>query len=102
MGGTHPRNLALKSLDVHLLDVPSLRLDDAEDQVRLRGTLRRLAPRLLVLDPLVRLHCADENSSGEISTLLSFLRSIERELETAIVLVHHTRKDAGSLCAYDP
>lgn len=90
------RNLALKSLDVHLLDVPSLRLDDAEDQVRLRGTLRRLAPRLLVLDPLVRLHCADENSSGEISALLSFLRSIERELETAIVLVHHTRKDAGS------
>lgn len=89
------RNLALKSLEVHLLDVPSLRLDDAEDQVRLRGTLRRLAPRLLVLDPLVRLHCADENSSGEISALLPFLRSIEREMETAIVLVHHTRKDAG-------
>jgi hypothetical protein len=90
------RSLALKSLDVHLLDVPALRLDDAEDQARLRGTLRRLAPRLLVLDPLVRLHRADENSSGEISALLSFLRSIERELETAIVLVHHTRKDAGS------
>jgi hypothetical protein len=90
------RNLPLRSLDVHLLDVPALRLDDTRDQHRLLETLRRLRPRLLVLDPLVRLHRADENSSADISFLLSFLRSIERELETAITLVHHTRKDAGS------
>ncbi len=91
------RGLALKSLDVHLLDVPSLRLDDRRDQLRLLQTLRGLRPRLLVLDPLVRLHRADENSSSEISFLLSFLRAIERELETAIILVHHTRKDAGTV-----
>jgi hypothetical protein len=90
------RSVALKTLDVHLLDVPALRLDDTRDQIRLLQTLRRLRPRLLVLDPLVRLHRADENSSSEISVLLSFLRAIERELETAVILVHHTRKDAGS------
>jgi len=89
------RQIPLEHLDVHLLDIPTLRLDDSRDQLRLAGTLRRLKPRLLVLDPLVRMHQADENSSGEISVLLSFLRSIERELETAIILVHHTRKDAG-------
>jgi hypothetical protein len=89
------RGLALEAIDVHLLDVPSLRLDDAKSQRRLSQTLRSLRPRLLVLDPLVRLHRADENSSTEISGLLSFLRSIERELETAVLLVHHTRKDLG-------
>lgn len=90
------RGLAFKTLDVHLIDVPVLRLDDHHHQVRLVHTLQSLRPRLLVLDPLVRLHRAEENSSTEISGILSFLRSIERELETAIIIVHHTRKDAGS------
>lgn len=90
------RSLALKALEVHLLDVPTLRLDDSRHQARLLHTLRSLRPRLLVLDPLVRVHRAEENSATEISSLLSFLRSIERELETAILLVHHTRKDLGA------
>lgn len=93
---TTRRGLAFKTLDVHLIDIPVLRLDDGRDQSRLVHTLRSLRPRLLVLDPLVRLHTAEENSSAEISGILSFLRSIERELETAILLVHHMRKDAGS------
>jgi hypothetical protein len=87
------RGLALEDVDVHLLDVPSLRLDDARSQLRLLHTLRSLRPRLLVLDPLVRLHSGDENSAADVSGLLSFLRSVERELETAVLLVHHTRKD---------
>jgi hypothetical protein len=90
------RCVPLKALEVHLLDVPSLRLDDSRDQLRLTKTLRSLRPRLLVLDPLVRLHRAEENSSTEISGLLSFLRMIEREIETAVLLVHHTRKDLGN------
>ncbi len=89
------RSLDLGAIEVHLLDVPVLRLDDAKDQRRLVYTLRSLRPRLLVLDPLVRLHRADENSSTEISGLLSFLRSIEREIETSVLLVHHTRKDVS-------
>lgn len=90
------RGLAFKTLDVHLIDVPVMRLDDARDQLRLIHTLETLRPRLLVLDPLVRIHTMEENSASEISVLLSFLRSIERKLETAVLLVHHTRKDAGS------
>jgi hypothetical protein len=90
------RGLAFKTLDVHLIDVPVIRLDEERDQLRLFNTLHKLRPRLLVLDPLVRIHRADENSASEISGLLSFLRSIERGLETAILIIHHTRKDAGS------
>lgn len=89
------RNLDLGAIDVHLLDVPILRLDDSKDQRRLVHTLRNLRPRLLVLDPLVRLHTCEENSSTEISGLLSFLRSLEREIETSVLLVHHTRKDVS-------
>lgn len=90
------RGLSLKSLDLHLLDVPALRLDDEGDQARLGQTIKTLRPRLLVLDPLVRMHRSDENSATEISGLLSFLRRLEREEEVAVLLVHHTRKDGGS------
>ncbi len=36
----------------------------------------RLKPRLLVLDPFVRLHRIDENASGEVAPLLAFLRDL--------------------------
>lgn len=90
------RGVSLKALDLHLLDVPTLRLDDERDRSRLAQTIQNLHPRLLVLDPLVRMHRSDENSATEISGLLSFLRRLEREEEVAVLLVHHTRKDGGS------
>jgi len=32
----------------------------------------RLQPRLLILDPFVRLHRIDENASGEVAPLLAY------------------------------
>ncbi len=86
------RRLALAELDLHLITAPALRLDLETDQQRLRALLEEQRPRLLVLDPLVRLHRLDENSAGEISNLLGFLREMQREFELAVVLVHHMSK----------
>ena len=63
-------------------------------QRRLVETVRRLGPRLLVLDPLVRMHRLDENSSSEISGLLSYLRELQRAHGVSVVLVHHSSKRA--------
>jgi len=49
-------------------------------------------PRLLVLDPLIRVHDSDENSSQEMSTILDGLRAVARASSAAILLVHHMRK----------
>lgn len=86
------RGLALDAIDVRLIVVPSLRLDTAADCARLRRTLEEHRPRLLVLDPLVRLHRIDENSAAEMSALLGELRAMQRDHALAIVLVHHLRK----------
>jgi hypothetical protein len=86
------RGLALASLDLLVITAPSLRLDLAADQARLSATIARLKPRLLVLDPLVRLHRLDENSSADVSGLLGFLRELQREHQVAIVLIHHMSK----------
>ena len=90
------RGLALDALPVTLVDAPVLRLDTPADQRRLRAAIERLRPRLLVLDPLVRLHGGNENSAQTIAALLGFLRELQRTYGVAIVLAHHLSKRASS------
>ena len=70
------RGLAIEALDLHVITVPGLRLDQERDRDRLTATLDLIRPRMLLLDPLVRLHRLDENSSLEISGLLGYLREL--------------------------
>lgn len=90
------RKVDLKRLAVGLITEPMLQLDRPSHQCRLAATLAAIKPRLLVLDPLVRLHRGDENSAGDVSELLAFLRGLQREHGVAIAVVHHVRKAASS------
>ena len=85
-----------ETLDIAVIDVPALRLDHRNDRQRLLDTVARVAPRLLVLDPLVRLHGVDENAAGEVAPILGFLRDLQRRFETAVLLVHHARKSGAA------
>jgi RecA-family ATPase len=90
------RCLDIAALDLHVITAPAVRLDLDADQRRLTITVNRIRPKLLVLDPLVRLHRLDENSSADISALLGFLRELQRSTNVAIVVVHHMRKAVRS------
>lgn len=92
MGICRHRRVGIDSLELHLIDTPSLRLDLDSDRDKLCAAVERLKPKLLILDPLVRLHRADENSSADISAILGFLREIQRTFHTAVILVHHMSK----------
>jgi hypothetical protein len=81
-------------VQIYVITAPVLRLDRDRDRTRLLETARRLRPRLLVLDPLVRLHGIDENSASEVAALLAYFRSLQRLLDVSVILVHHTRKNA--------
>jgi AAA domain len=76
-----------------------LRIDQAADRERLERTIAELKPRLLVLDPFVRLHRIDENASGEVAPLLAYLRTLQRQYQLAVLVVHHARKSAGRMRA---
>lgn len=91
--------VALADLDIQVITAPSVRLDLADDQRRLSDTVTALRPRLLVLDPFVRLHRIDENASAEVAPLLAYLRELQRSAGLAVVLVHHARKGAGKIRA---
>ena len=90
------RGKDIRALDLHVITAPVLRLDLKADQDRLAQTIETIRPRLVLLDPLVRLHRLDENSAAEISGLLGYIRDLQRRFDTALVLVHHASKKQRS------
>jgi RecA-family ATPase len=86
-------------LDVQVITAPTVRLDLEADRRSLDDTVAELQPRLLVLDPFVRLHRIDENASGEVAPLLAFLRELQRRHGIAVIVVHHAKKGAGHVRA---
>lgn len=88
------RGVGLEALDIDLFVQPSIRLPDGLD--RLTATVERASPRLLVLDPLIRIHRADENSAAEMSVILDGLRNLARQTRTTVLLVHHSRKASAA------
>ena len=91
--------VAIDALDLHVITTPSLRLDVADDRRDLADTVAAMQPRLLVLDPFVRLHRVDENACGDIAPLLAYLRDLQRRHHLAVLVVHHARKGAARLRA---
>jgi hypothetical protein len=91
--------VTLADLDIQVITSPVLRLDLDADRRNLADTVERLRPRLLILDPFVRLHRIDENASGEVAPLLAYLRELQRRYGVAVLVVHHAKKGAGGVRA---
>jgi AAA domain len=88
--------VGFQSLPVEVITTPTLRLDTPTDRERLTNTVQARQPRLLILDPLIRLHRVDENDASQIAGLLSYLRQLQRAFQVAVLVVHHARKDANA------
>lgn len=90
------RSLDTDALDLAVITAPVVRLDCERDQKRLWRTVEQTSPRLILLDPLVRLHRLDENNSRDIAGILGFLREMQRHFKAAVILTHHASKRAQS------
>jgi RecA-family ATPase len=51
--------------------------------------------RLVILDPLSRLHGADENDNGKMTRLVTVLEHAAQHIQSAILLPHHANKAAA-------
>jgi len=91
--------VALANLDIQVITAPTVRLDLDADRRNLAETVARLQPRLLIIDPFVRLHRIDENASGEVAPLLAYLRELQRRHDVAVLVVHHAKKGGGGVRA---
>lgn len=93
------RDQGLPTLPVEVIVEPGVRLPEGLE--RLGATVAHRQAQLLVLDPLIRLHRADENSAAEMATILDGLRGLARATDCTVLLVHHTRKaPAGGILGH--
>jgi len=93
LGLCRHRGLSLDTLPIDVITAATVRLDLLPDQQRLAETVRRLSPRLLLLDPFVRLHQVNENQASEVSPILGYLRALQRAHNLALIVTHHARRN---------
>src|ERR1700752_2043292 len=84
-GNCSAAGVDFQSLPVEVIPPPTLRLDAPKDRERLSDTVQARQPRLLILDPLIRLHRVDENDASQIAALLSYLRPLPRKFHGAVL-----------------
>ena len=83
--------MVLKS--IRLCNDRGFRLDDRFEMDRLDYAIQVLQPRLLVLDPLGRLHRSDERSGVAMTTVLERLFVIQQRYGFTTLVVHHQVKN---------
>jgi hypothetical protein len=97
---TRARHVAFDDLDVRVITADRLRLDQLDDQQRFQATVALHKPQIVILDPLVRIHGADENASNAVAALLGYFRALQRSTGAGILLIHHSRKNPSSGSGY--
>jgi len=99
--GLHPADVGGR---VHLSICPDIRLDEDPRLEPLRAALDSIepTPSAVILDPLTRLHGADENSRNEVEPILTALRRLSEDYKTLVILAHHSRKNQGQGNNADP
>jgi hypothetical protein len=69
------------------------KLDVKERANALLSMLNEVQPRLCIIDPLRKYHSGDENDAAYVETILFPLRKWAVRNSSAIIVVHHARKD---------
>ena len=69
-----------------------IRLESRSSVDKLRAVVEATRPALVVLDPLNRLHGADENRPTQMTPVMDALAGIAYDFETAVLCIHHLGK----------
>lgn len=64
--------------------------------------LKEFEPDVLILDPLVELHNAEENDNTALRSVLAEFRALAIRRKMAIVILHHSRKPLAGHAPGDP
>lgn len=67
-----------------------------EAWVELEKLAAQVKPDVVMLDPLVELHTAEENDNTALRQVIALLRAFAVRHGCAVVLIHHTRKGAAA------
>ena len=72
--------------------IQGLNLNDSDAYSKIYGILKEIDPVLVIFDPMVNFHNAEENSNTEMASVMESIHRLKEEASVSICLVHHTRK----------
>jgi hypothetical protein len=95
------KGLSAESVDVHFCNGQGFSFSRSGDVARLREVLTRIKPSLVIVDSLIRVHSADENSASEMSEVFAVVKAFAREFHCAFLFADHMRKGKPGETALD-
>jgi len=76
---------------------PKTLFDDEEKLEEFKALLDDVQPEVVIVDPLIRFHQQDENSSSGMTKIFGILRALMEEYSFALIIIHHLGKDGSRL-----
>jgi hypothetical protein len=86
------KKTAAEAIDLHLMVGRGLSFSDPASVEQLRGIIEHLRPKLIVVDSLIRVHRADENSASDMAAVFAIIKDLIRSHGCAFLLADHQRK----------
>lgn len=80
---------------IHFSIGSCISLNDPSSIARLRQTVAACKPSLVVIDPLIRVHRADENSAREMALVFNEIKNLAREFHCGFMIADHHGKGSG-------
>ncbi len=88
--------LGIEDPPITLMHRQRIRLDDRRSVASLRAYLAETRPALVVMDPLNRLHSADENKPSQMTPVMDALAELAYEDGgRAVIAIHHVNKPSA-------
>ena len=95
------KNIESDSLTVDFIVGQGLCFNRPESVESLRNLMRSHPPDLLLIDSLIRVHNAEENSAKEMSQVFRIVKDIVREFKCAVLFADHQKKPNNFSASYD-
>ncbi len=84
------------SLGVHFAVGQGLCLNKAESVAKLRAIMNELKPHLVIVDCLIRVNNAEENSAKEMASVFAVVKALVREFKCCFIFADHQKKPGKS------
>jgi len=89
------KGLSADQLDLHVAVGQGLSFSNPASVEQLRRLLDQLRPALVIVDSLIRVHRAEENSASEMAQVFKAVKALIREFGCAFLFADHQRKPGG-------
>jgi hypothetical protein len=89
------KELGIVDPPIHVMHRCGIRLDNKPSVRYLRDVVADLRPALVVLDPLNRLHGADENRPTQMTQVMDAVSALAYDCACAVVAIHHLAKPSA-------